>query len=245
MSLAIEALNRFETDLVNTVEQGIELCASIDRPNVGLALDTFHMNIEEKDIGAAIRAAAPLIRNVQVSENDRGACGSGHVPWSTIFDTLDDIGYVGPLVVESFRDDVVEIGPRGVPVAAGGDVHGSTGSRLVGLPSAQRRPRRPALVSPYSGRSRCLSPRSRRDVRRRGDRRRDAGGDGVGQGAAVLALATGLAIAGLTRVTPCRALFGGLSNGGVITVAAHAGDREGHRADRDRHPGHLAAAGHA
>ena len=109
VSLAIEALNRFETDLVNTVEQGIDLCASIDRPNVGLALDTFHLNIEEKDIGAAIRAAAPLIRNVQVSENDRGACGSGHVPWSTIFDTLDDIGYAGPLVVESFRDDVVEI----------------------------------------------------------------------------------------------------------------------------------------
>lgn len=109
VSLAIEGLNRFETDMINTVEQGIALCRSIDRANVGLALDTFHMNIEEKDIEAAIRAAGPLIRNVQVSENDRGACGSGHLSWSGIFAALEDVAYTGPLVVESFRDDIVEI----------------------------------------------------------------------------------------------------------------------------------------
>lgn len=105
VTLAIEPLNRFETDLVNTVGQGIEFCQRVDRDNVGLTLDTFHMGIEEKHLGEAIRAAAPWIRSFQASENDRGAPGSGHLPWSEIFDTLEAIGYRGPIVVESFRPD--------------------------------------------------------------------------------------------------------------------------------------------
>lgn len=109
IKLAIEPLNRFETDLVNTVEQGIELCGLIDRNNVGLVLDTFHMNIEEKDIPAAIRAAGPRIMNFQASENDRGTCGSGHLPWREILTTLAQVEYRGPVVVESFRSDITEI----------------------------------------------------------------------------------------------------------------------------------------
>lgn len=109
VALAIEPLNRFETDLVNTVEQGVELCELIDRDNVGLVLDTFHMNIEEKDIPAAIRAAGPLIINFQASENDRGTCGSGHLPWREILATLAEADYRGPVVVESFRPDIAEI----------------------------------------------------------------------------------------------------------------------------------------
>jgi len=107
--LAIEPLNRFESDLVNTVEQGIDICSLIARDNVGLALDTFHMNIEEKHVGQAIRAAGPLLRSFQVSENDRGAPGSGHIAWSEVFDALRDVDYGGPIIVESFRSDAAEI----------------------------------------------------------------------------------------------------------------------------------------
>ncbi|MGH3948542.1 MAG: TIM barrel protein [Pseudonocardiaceae bacterium] len=107
--LAIEPLNRFETDMVNTVEQGLELCAAVDRANVGLLIDTFHMNIEEKNLGDAVRMGADKVYHVQVSENDRGTPGSGHVPWSEFFGALDDIEYDGQVVVESFLPTVAEI----------------------------------------------------------------------------------------------------------------------------------------
>ncbi|MFP3577983.1 sugar phosphate isomerase/epimerase family protein [Arthrobacter sp. SIMBA_036] len=109
VSLAIEPLNRFETDLVNTVEQGLQLCELIGRDNVGLMLDTFHMNIEEKHIGEAIMAAGDKVFHFQVSENDRGTPGSGHVPWSETFDALKSIDYQGSIVVESFLPTVEEI----------------------------------------------------------------------------------------------------------------------------------------
>ncbi|MDV7085964.1 sugar phosphate isomerase/epimerase [Rhodococcus sp. IEGM 248] len=109
VTLAIEPLNRFETDLVNTVDQGLELCELIDRENVGLMLDTFHMNIEEKSIGQAIRAAGEKVFHFQVSENDRGTPGSGHVPWHETFDALREIDYRGSIVVESFLPTVAEI----------------------------------------------------------------------------------------------------------------------------------------
>jgi D-psicose/D-tagatose/L-ribulose 3-epimerase len=107
--LAIEPLNRFETDMVNTVDQGLKLCDDIGRENVGLLVDTFHMNIEEKQIEAAVRRAGDRIFHVQVSENDRGTPGSGHVPWGAFFDSLSDIGYSGQIVVESFLPTVKEI----------------------------------------------------------------------------------------------------------------------------------------
>jgi D-psicose/D-tagatose/L-ribulose 3-epimerase len=107
--LAIEPLNRFETDLVNTVDQALELLEMIGAPNVGLLIDTFHMNIEEKHIGDAVRLAGGAVFHVQVSENDRGTPGSGHVPWDEFFAALDDIGYDGQIVVESFLPTVAEI----------------------------------------------------------------------------------------------------------------------------------------
>jgi len=107
--LAIEPLNRFETDLVNTVEQGLELCDRTGRPNVGLMLDTFHMNIEEKSFTDAIKLAAGRLFHMQVAENDRGTPGSGHVPWAEVFSALDAVGYGGPVVIESFLPSVAEI----------------------------------------------------------------------------------------------------------------------------------------
>jgi D-psicose/D-tagatose/L-ribulose 3-epimerase len=107
--LAIEPLNRFETDLVNTVEQGLELCNLTGRENVGLLLDTFHMNIEEKSFAGALTSAGDKLFHVQVAENDRGTPGSGHVPWDEVFGTLDAIGYNGSVVIESFLPTVAEI----------------------------------------------------------------------------------------------------------------------------------------
>ncbi len=107
--LAIEPLNRFETDLVNTTEQALELCELTGRANVGLLIDTFHMNIEEKSVGDAVRLAADRVFHVQVSENDRGTPGSGHVPWKEFFASLTDIDYTGQIVVESFLPTVAEI----------------------------------------------------------------------------------------------------------------------------------------
>ncbi len=105
----MEPLNRFETDLVNTVEQGLDLCDRIGRANVGLLLDTFHMNIEEKSFTEAMTRAGDRLFHMQVAENDRGTPGSGHVPWDEVFRALDAVGYNGSVVIESFLPTVAEI----------------------------------------------------------------------------------------------------------------------------------------
>lgn len=107
--LAMEPLNRFETDLVNTIEQGLDLCDRIGRANVGLLLDTFHMNIEEKSFTEAMASAGDRLFHMQVAENDRGTPGSGHVPWDEVFRALDAVGYNGSVVIESFLPTVAEI----------------------------------------------------------------------------------------------------------------------------------------
>jgi D-psicose/D-tagatose/L-ribulose 3-epimerase len=109
VGLAIEPLNRFETDLINTVEQGLDLCERIDLDNVGLLINTFHMNIEEKSIPNAIRAAGSLVRYLHACENDRGAPGSGHVEWDGVFSALGDIGFDGLVVIESFTPDIESV----------------------------------------------------------------------------------------------------------------------------------------
>lgn len=106
VSLAIEPLNRFETDLVNTVEQGVRLCFDIAAPNVGLMLDTFHMNIEERHLPTSIRAAGDKVFHFQASENDRGTPGVGHTDWAGVVAALRDIDYPGSVVVESFLPTV-------------------------------------------------------------------------------------------------------------------------------------------
>jgi D-psicose/D-tagatose/L-ribulose 3-epimerase len=106
VALALEPLNRFESDLVNTAEQALRLCDEIGMPNVGLLLDTFHAHIEEKSTPAAILRAGSRLLHVQASENDRGAPGSGQVDWSGILRALQQVGYRGSVVVESFLPTV-------------------------------------------------------------------------------------------------------------------------------------------
>ena len=100
--LALEPLNRFESDLVNTVGDGLSLCDAVGASNVGVLLDTFHMNIEEKSLSAAARTAGARIFHVQVSENDCGAPGSGHIDWPAFLEALREVRYAGSFVVESF-----------------------------------------------------------------------------------------------------------------------------------------------
>ncbi len=109
VQLGIEPLNRFETDLVNTVEQGLDLLDRIGRENVGFLLDTFHMNIEEKSIPDAIRRASGRITEFHACSSDRGTPGEDHLPWRDIADALEDAGYEGPVVIEAFNPNIREI----------------------------------------------------------------------------------------------------------------------------------------
>ena len=109
VTLCVEPLNRFETSFLNLASQAIEVVDRVDSPACGLLLDTFHMNIEEKSVGEALRAAGPRVKHVHGCENDRGAPGSGHVPWTDVRDALKAIGYDGPVVIESFTSQVKTI----------------------------------------------------------------------------------------------------------------------------------------
>jgi D-psicose/D-tagatose/L-ribulose 3-epimerase len=109
VKLAIEPLNRFETDLVNTVDQGLELVQDVGADNVGLLLDTFHMNIEEKDIPAAILRAKGHIVEFHACASDRGTPGEDHLPWPKIAAALAQAGYDGPLIIEAFTPEIREI----------------------------------------------------------------------------------------------------------------------------------------
>lgn len=107
--LCIEPLNRFETSFINLAAQAIEVVDRVDHPGCKIMLDTFHMNIEEKSLGAAIRAAGPRLHHVHTCENDRGAPGSGNVTWNEVAAALRDTGYDGPVVIESFTAKVKSI----------------------------------------------------------------------------------------------------------------------------------------
>ncbi len=109
VKLAFEPLNRFETDLVNIVDQGLQLIDDVGAPNLGLHLDTFHMHLEEKDSAAAIRRAGDRIFYFHACENDRGVPGTGQVMWKEVFKALNEVGYNGSIVIESFTPAVKSI----------------------------------------------------------------------------------------------------------------------------------------
>lgn len=109
ISLAIEPLNRFEIDMINTVEQAVAYVDQVNEPNVGIHIDLFHGHIEEKDIGAALRMAGDRLLVVHASENDRGTPGKGQVRWTEVAEALNDIGYRGGVTIESFTPDAVSV----------------------------------------------------------------------------------------------------------------------------------------
>jgi D-psicose/D-tagatose/L-ribulose 3-epimerase len=109
VTLCLEPLNRFETSFVNLAAQACEIVDRVDSPNLGVLLDSFHMNIEEKNLGEAIRLTGSRLKHFHACENDRGAPGTGHVPWHSVAQALQDIRYEGPVVIESFTPKVKSI----------------------------------------------------------------------------------------------------------------------------------------
>jgi len=104
--LALEAINRFECYLCNTMEQVTGLANLVDHSHVKVMYDTHHANLEEKGIEDAIDLAAPLLHHVHISENDRGTPGDGHNPWDETFAALAKHNYPGWLTIEAFtRND--------------------------------------------------------------------------------------------------------------------------------------------
>ncbi|RFC76971.1 sugar phosphate isomerase/epimerase family protein [Streptomyces sp. AcE210] len=100
--LAVEPLNRYETSLLNTVAQSLAALDGLPHDGIGVALDTYHQNIEEHSLPAAVRAAGDRIAHVQVCANDRGTPGADHLDWSGFLDALRETDYRGPLCIESF-----------------------------------------------------------------------------------------------------------------------------------------------
>ncbi|WP_017538825.1 sugar phosphate isomerase/epimerase family protein [Nocardiopsis halophila] len=157
VKVALEPLNRYETSLVNTVEQGLRAVEALPAEHCGLALDVYHMNIEETDPPAAIRGAAGRIAHVQVCGNDRGSPGRDHLDWPAILGALDGAGYAGPLVIESFTADNDAIATAASvwrPLAPDQDTLARDG--LAFLRRAQRG--RPASAPPDDGRSAPAPP---------------------------------------------------------------------------------------
>jgi D-psicose/D-tagatose/L-ribulose 3-epimerase len=104
--ICMEPLNRFETDFINTCEQGLKMIKDVGSPALTLHLDTFHMNIEQKNQPAAIRKAGKALAHFHACGSDRGTPGGDHIDWKGIAKALNDIRYQGDVVIESFTTDV-------------------------------------------------------------------------------------------------------------------------------------------
>jgi len=104
--LGLEPVNRFETYFLNTAADAVNLAEAIDEPNVKVHLDTFHMNIEEKNYYDPIVKTGELLCHMHCCENDRGVAGTGSVNWDEVFRGLADIGYNRWITLESFTPEI-------------------------------------------------------------------------------------------------------------------------------------------
>lgn len=109
VQIGLEPLNRFETYFLTTAAEGAAFCYAVGHPSVGLLIDTFHANIEEKSIGGALKQAGRHLKHLHTCENDRGTPGTGNVNWPEFFAAIDEIGYDGWLTIESFGFHIAEL----------------------------------------------------------------------------------------------------------------------------------------
>ena len=100
VQVVLEPINRYETDFVQTAEEGLMLIDEIGSPALSLLLDCFHMNLEERDLAATVRSVGDRLGYVHLADSNRRAPGQGHIGFGEIFEALDDVGYAGPLVAE-------------------------------------------------------------------------------------------------------------------------------------------------
>jgi D-psicose/D-tagatose/L-ribulose 3-epimerase len=105
--LSLEVVNRYESNLLNTGRQALEFLKEVDRPDVSVHLDTYHMNIEESDLFQPILDAGDQLGYLHIGESHRGYLGTGSVDFGSAFRALDRIHYDGPIVFESFSSAVV------------------------------------------------------------------------------------------------------------------------------------------
>lgn len=110
ITLCTEIINRFETYIFNTVEEGLSFLAMIGHPAVKLQLDTYHMNMEEDNLPAAIQQAGSHIGHFHCADSNRKLPGRGHIEWTAIKSALDEVGYQGALVLETFPNPAAETG---------------------------------------------------------------------------------------------------------------------------------------
>jgi D-psicose/D-tagatose/L-ribulose 3-epimerase len=135
VTIGVEPLNRFETDMINLVEQAVKLVREVDSPAYKIHLDTFHANIEEKSIPGTIRKLGKgMLGHFHACENDRGIPGTGHQDWNEIRDALREVEYDGAAVIESFTPGTVEIAKAASiwrPLAPSQDELASQGARFL------------------------------------------------------------------------------------------------------------------
>ncbi len=110
VTYCVEAVNRFEGCLINTAQEALDYVAQVDSKNIGVLLDTYHMNIEENKIGDAIRLVGDKLTSFHTGENNRTAPGRGHLDWDEIFSALKDINYKNRIVCEPFVMQGGEVG---------------------------------------------------------------------------------------------------------------------------------------
>ena len=102
VAIAVEPLNRFETYFLNTTADAVRFAGEVGCPRVGVLFDTFHANIEEKDVATALRSVGGHLKHLHACENDRGTPGSGHTDWPGVFRAIEAIRYDGWVTIESF-----------------------------------------------------------------------------------------------------------------------------------------------
>lgn len=112
ITLAPEPINRYESYVFTAAEEVLNMIDSLGKDNIGLHLDTFHMNIEENSFYEPVIKAGEKLKHIHMTESDRGMMGEGNVHWDDLFRGLAEINYQGPLVLENFSSEITElVGP--------------------------------------------------------------------------------------------------------------------------------------
>ncbi len=112
VTIAPEPINRYESYVFTAADEVLDMIEEINMPNLGLHLDTFHMNIEETNLYDPIVRAGKKLKHTHITESNRGMTGEGNVNWDLFFKALSEINYQGPLVLENFSSEIKElVGP--------------------------------------------------------------------------------------------------------------------------------------